>query len=177
MTTGGFPAWVPASVAALTIFSVGACGERKQPLPKQEAVWRCGGEYKRSYWAVVEDRKGTHERVIAAMTRFAQENVLDYEASRYPEGVPGNRHPQFLMSMCNDHFYAIAGNHDRGFVSVIMLSDKLEDVSAGDSLPVGFAARLKADFPAGELASDLEAGLRSYRDAATSHSVPSASPR
>jgi hypothetical protein len=62
-------------------------------------------------WIAVDEGDEAQERFIASMAAFAKANGMEFEANRYPRGVPGNPRPrQFIASACNAHLYVIADN-------------------------------------------------------------------
>jgi hypothetical protein len=169
MTKRNFSFSAFASLATLVMLSFAAChsqvGSRAEPQTKR----RCDGDYKQAHWILIDDRAGAHERMIASMTAFARTHGMDYEANRYPQGVPGNTHPQFLMSICNEHFYALAGNQDPGSVTVHILSDTSGLEAGVDPLAVTLATQLQDEFEDAAISSDLRHSLSRNRNLAGYH--------
>jgi|GEM_PF-7091328 len=156
-----------AGLIALAAMSLGACRLDKSSVAA-DPQRRCHADHRQSQWVAFDDRPGAHRRIIAIMTEFARANRMDHESNDYPRGVPGNLHPQFLMSVCNAHFYALADNRDRGSVSVKILSDRLESESGADPLAVSLAARLKDEFKDTDVSSGISEKFRLARgDVAT----------
>jgi hypothetical protein len=136
-----------AAIACVLALASSAC----QP----QVARRCSVEYWFGSFVMVENRPGADERVISAMTAFANANRLEHEANRYPRGVPGNPHAQFLVSACNQHFHALAQNPETRFIVIEMLGDRQSTATGQNPMAIRLARQLRREFSDAHLSGDL----------------------